>query len=226
MLAGDLYKLGRTIVKNSGLIRKTGKPDIPRYLYHMTRKKNYEQILEKGLINAYSDTGHSDLCGVFMFDLKNFEKRWANTWFNIEDMKVNLGRALLSKHACEDSVIGKAHDIVMLRIPTKNMNINKLKIRRQDIMQFEDADSAIYQSVYTRRKIPIEYIYESDIDVSNVQKIGEMSVKIKNQDELKKIIELKPFDLLLKLFKCQPEEKGILAHQATYPKAKVHTLVE
>lgn len=224
MLAGNLYKLGRIIVKNSGIIKKTGKPDVPRYLYHMTRKKNYEQILEKGLINAYSDTGHSDLCGVFMFDLKNFEKRWANTWFNIDDMKVNLGRALLSKHSCDDSVIEKAEDIVMLRIPTKNMDINKLKIRRQDIVQFDEADSAIYQSVYTRRKISIEYIYESDIDVSDVQKIGEMSIRIKNQEELKKTIELKPFDLLLKLFKGQPEEKGILAHQATNPKAFIHEL--
>lgn len=224
MLAGNLYKLGRIIVENSGIIKKTGKPDVPRYLYHMTRKKNYEQILEKGLINAYSDTGHSDLFGVFMFDLKNFEKRWANTWFNIDDMKVNLGRALLSKHSCDDSVIGKAEDIVMLRIPTKNMDINKLKIRRQDIVQFDESDSAIYQSVYTRRKIPIEYIYESDIDVSDVQKIGEMSIRIKNQEEFKKIIELKPFDLLLKLFKGQPEEKGILAHQATNPKFFIHEL--
>ena len=139
-------------------------------------------------------------------------------------MKVNLGRALLSKHSCDDSVIGKAEDIVMLRIPTKNMDINKLKIRRQDIVQFDESDSAIYQSVYTRRKIPIEYIYESDIDVSDVQKIGEMSIRIKNQEELKKTIELKPFDLLLKLFKGQPEEKGILAHQATNPKAFIHEL--
>ena len=224
MLAGNLYKLGRIIVKNSGIIKKTGKPDVPRYLYHMTRKKNYEQILEKGLINAYSDTGHSDLCGVFMFDLKNFEKRWANTWFNIDDMKVNLGRALLSKHASNSGIGGVTQDIVMLRIPTKNMDISKLKIRRQDVMNLDEADCAIYQSVYTRRKIPIEYIYESDIDVSDVQKIGEMSIRIKNEEELKKIIELKPFDLLLKLFKGQPEEKGILAHQATNPKAFIHEL--
>ena len=32
MLAGNLYKLGRIIVKNSGIIKKTGKPDVPRYL--------------------------------------------------------------------------------------------------------------------------------------------------------------------------------------------------
>lgn len=163
MLAGDLYKLGRTIVKNSGLIRKTGKPDIPRYLYHMTRKKNYEQMLKDGVINKYIDTGGSGLSGAFMFDLKNFEKRWVNTWFNIGDMKVNLGRALLSKHASNAGIGGVTQDIVMLRIPTKNMDISKLKIRRQDVMNLDEADSAIYQSVYTRRKLPIEYIYMSPI---------------------------------------------------------------
>lgn len=224
MLAGDLYKLGRTIVKNSGLIRKTGKPDIPRYLYHMTRKKNYEQMLKDGVINKYIDTGGSGLSGVFMFDLKNFEKRWVNTWFNIGDMKVNLGRALLSKHASNSGSGGVTQDIVMLRIPTKNMDISKLKIRRQDVMNLDEADSAIYQSVYTRRKLPIEYIYESDIDISEIQKIGDTSIEIKNEEELKKIIELKPFDLLLKLFKGQPEERGILAHQATNPKAFIHEL--
>lgn len=224
MLAGDLYKLGRTIVKNSGLIRKTGKPDIPRYLYHMTRKKNYEQMLKDGVINKYIDTGGSGLSGAFMFDLKNFEKRWVNTWFNIGDMKVNLGRALLSKHASNAGIGGATQDIVMLRIPTKNMDISKLKIRRQDVMNLDEADSAIYQSVYTRRKLPIEYIYESDIDISEIQKIGDTSIEIKNEEELKKIIELKPFDLLLKLFKGQPEEKGILAHQATNPKAFIHEL--
>lgn len=224
MLAGDLYKLGRTIVKNSGLIRKTGKPDIPRYLYHMTRKKNYEQMLKDGVINKYIDTGGSGLSGAFMFDLKNFEKRWVNTWFNIGDMKVNLGRALLSKHASNAGIGGVTQDIVMLRIPTKNMDISKLKIRRQDVMNLDEADSAIYQSVYTKRKLPIEYIYESDIDISEIQKIGDTSIEIKNEEELKKIIELKPFDLLLKLFKGQPEEKGILAHQATNPKAFIHEL--
>ena len=190
----------------------------------MTRKKNYEQMLKDGVINKYIDTGGSGLSGVFMFDLKNFEKRWVNTWFNIGDMKVNLGRALLSKHASNSGSGGVTQDIVMLRIPTKNMDISKLKIRRQDVMNLDEADSAIYQSVYTRRKLPIEYIYESDIDISEIQKIGDTSIEIKNEEELKKIIELKPFDLLLKLFKGQPEEKGILAHQATNPKAFIHEL--
>lgn len=45
MLSGDLFKLGWIIVKNSGIVKKTGKPDIPRYLYHMTLKQNYEKML-------------------------------------------------------------------------------------------------------------------------------------------------------------------------------------
>ena len=49
---------------------------IPRYLYHMTSKKNYESMLKDGFIktghDAYLD---SNLDGIFMFDLKNFIKR-------------------------------------------------------------------------------------------------------------------------------------------------------
>lgn len=72
-----------------------------------------------------------------MFDLKNFEKRWSNTWFKVANKKVK---------------------------------------RRLDTILFCDPDSAIYQSVYVRRKILIEYIYESDINISEVQKLGEVSL--------------------------------------------------
>ena len=84
---------------------------------------------------------------------------------------------------------------------------------------FCDPDSAIYQSVYVRRKILIEYIYESDINISEVQKLGEVSLKIRNNTELENAMELKPFNILLKLFKGHPEEKGIIAHKSTQPKA-------
>lgn len=215
MLSGDLFKLGRIIVKNSGIVKKTGKPDIPRYLYHMTLKQNYEKMLSDGFIKTYPDYVIDELDGIFMFDLKNFEKRWSNTWFKVANKKVNLGSVLLSKHVS----FGSNNDIVMLRIPTKNMDFNKMKIRRLDTTVFSAPDSAIYQSVYARRKIPIEYIYVSDINISEVQKLGEVSLKIRNNTELKSAMELKPFNILLKLFKGHPEEKGIIAHKSTQLKA-------
>lgn len=205
MLAGGLYKLGRRIVKNSRIIEKTGKPDIPRFLYHITSKENYRAMLKGGFIKTSDDVCPvSELNGVFMFDMKNFAKRWSNTWIDVDNFHVNLGSVLMTKN----SVVG-FKDIVLLKIPTKNMNINKLKIRPQLKDADINGDSAIYQSIYTRRKNPIEYIYEENIDVSKVQKLGETTLKYSSEaDWHKKIVE-KPTEILLQLLKGQPEAKGV-----------------
>lgn len=201
VLANDLYKLGRTIIKNSGVITKTGKPNIPRYLYHVTSKQNYESMLRSGYIEARKDC--TEMKGVFMFDIINFLKRWVNTCTN----KLNLGTCLILKPAADN---GNEVDTVLLRISTKNMDINKLKIRPQDIAR-PSSDSAVYQSVYTRRKIPIEYIYENDINISDIAKIGETHTKIVafSISDLKEIFTEKPFNILVKLVKGQPEEKAV-----------------
>ncbi len=204
MLAKGLCKLGKQIIKNSRIIEKTGKPNIPRFLYHITSRENYSSMLKDGIIKTSADVCPvSKLNGVFMFDMKNFAKRWSNTWIDIENLHVNLGTALMTKN----SVVG-AKDVVLLKIPTKNMNINKLKVRPQ-LKDTIKADKAIYQSIYTRRKNPIEYIYEENIDVSKVQKLGETTLKYASEDDLYKRIKDKPTEILLQLLKGQPEAKGV-----------------
>lgn len=81
MIGKVISQLGRAAVKSSGRITKSGKPNLPRYLYHVTSRKNYEAMLKSGEIRTSHDAClSSSLEGVFMFDLKNFAKRWTSTF--------------------------------------------------------------------------------------------------------------------------------------------------
>lgn len=216
MVGKVISYLTKTVEKSSGKITKSGKPNLPRFLYHITSKKNYESMLKSGEIrtshDAYLD---SNLEGVFMFDLKNFAKRWTSTFFKFKeaDEKFNLGSALVCKNS----------DIVLLKVPTRKMNVDKLKIRVQDDTKVNyhtlNGDSAKFQTLYTRRKKPIEYIYNQNIDISDVQKIGEVNLNINldNRSELIEFMQKRPFETLLKLFNGTPEEKCVQKMQ----KAKI-----
>lgn len=216
MVGKVISYLTKAVAKSSGEITKSGKPNLPRFLYHITSKKNYESMLKSGEIrtshDAYLD---SNLEGVFMFDLKNFAKRWTSTFFKFKesDDKFNLGSALVCKNS----------DIVLLKVPTKKMNVDKLKVRVQDETKVDyhtlNGDSAKFQTLYTRRKKPIEYIYNQNIDISDVQKIGEVNLNINldNRSELIEFMQKRPFETLLKLFNGTPEEKCVQKMQ----KAKI-----
>ncbi len=211
MIGKVISQLGKSAVKSSARSVKSSKPNLPRYLYHITSTKNYESMLKSCEIRTSLDAcPASNLEGVFMFDLKNFAKRWTSTFCNINDhVKVNLASSLICKNF--DS-------IVVLKIPTKTMNIDKLKVRVQEAQNtlnnhYLNGDSARFQTLYTRRKKPIEYIYGENINISDAEKIGELNLKL-NLEEKDKILDFvnkRPFDSLLKLFKGTPEEKCIQA---------------
>lgn len=211
MLSSNLVNLDRYSIKPNRIVQKTGKPDIPRFLYHITTAENYSEMLNKGFIRKSRDANHlSKLRGVFMFDMTNFAKRWVNTFILFMDYKINVGTALLLKNAIPSLKTEKNTNLVLLKIPTECMNINKLQIRPQNSFEeWTKLDSAIYQSIYTRRKDPIEYIYGDKIDMSNVEKIGETKVLYSSFKEYAGKISDKPFDILLKLLSGQPEQKGV-----------------
>ena len=216
MLASGLYKLGRRLIKSGRLLEKTGKPDIPRYLYHMTTKQNYESILKSGKIHTSCDCSRSNLDGVFMFAMQNFSKRWANTVIQTPNAKVNLGSVLLCKKIRDFEDASKGLDIVLLKIPTKGMDISKLRVRPQQILtknsqEILNGDSALYKSIYTHRKNAIEYIYENNIDTSHLEKVGTTTLKFESIDDLAKTAQASPFDILLNLVKGHPEEKCVRA---------------
>lgn len=201
---------------------KNGRRNIPKYLYHLTNKKNYEQCLKDGFIKIGHDTApDTNLNGVFMFDLKNFTKRWLNTGFDIGDTPgeniLTLAKALIMKVSSKDS------NIVVLRIPTKNLSLDKLRCRIQSMTNisnipsshFIDGDLATKQKHFTRKKHAIEYIFENNIPMSNVQKVGETNSGITYKNLLDPILgadmykTINPQEILAQLFKGQPEEKCI-----------------
>lgn len=92
---------------------KAGKHKIPRYLYHMTSFENYQKILESGSLKC--STEHMPQ-GVYTLELDSFGKYWS------KDLRNDLCGKML-----DDS-----KKIVMLKIPTKNLEQSKLRIRTQD----------------------------------------------------------------------------------------------
>lgn len=196
-----------------------GRCNVPRYLYHVTSKANYEKMLQDGFIKKSHDFAQdTNLNGVFMFDLKNFTKRWCNMGFyigeNTQENIFSLAKALFMKTS------SKTSDIVALRIPTRSLSLGKLKCRVQGVnltlSHANNGDSALRQKHYTRKKQPIEYIFEDNIPLNCVEKVGEADSGVILEDLLKENVsgvslyeKINPKELLAKLFKGQPEEKCI-----------------
>ena len=95
---------------------------IPRFLYHITTKSNYEKIVRSGKLLAK----HEETAGtaVFMIELQNFLKRWSSIDFYHKKSK--LDKALFDY--CEKDGSG----LVLLRVPTQNLKSDILRVRSQE----------------------------------------------------------------------------------------------
>lgn len=91
---------------------------LPRYLYHMTSKSNYKEIKQSGFLKTVKPNLGEAPKGVYMLELTNFFKHWGKD-FDGE----NPLQGLLS-HVAKNT-----EDVVILKIPTNNINAEKLKIR-------------------------------------------------------------------------------------------------
>lgn len=189
-----------------------GKRNVPRYLYHLTTKNNYQQMLKDGYIKGYHDEDiRTNLSGIFMLDLRNFTKRWMTTGIDCGEQLLTFAKCLIMQASKDDS------NIVALKIPTKTLNMSKLKCRSQiseNNIHITNGDFATNQKHYTRKKEPIEYICETDIPIKNATKIGEADTGFNlkkaleelSEDYSKRIDEKK---ILKTLFENTPEEKCI-----------------
>lgn len=103
------------------IVRSVGKHKIPRFIYHMTNKCNYESMLHDGVIKTSLDGLVGK--GVFSTELTNLFKRWrkSNCW---------EGESL-QKRLIEQVAKGK-DEIVILKIPTAKLDSDKLIIRSQN----------------------------------------------------------------------------------------------
>ena len=95
---------------------------IPRFLYHLTSKANYKSIVSSGVLKTSKPESACN-GGVFMLELTNFFKRWGTS----KNWEGNMQKELLYRVGAND-----AGDVVVLRIPTKELDSSKLRVRSQD----------------------------------------------------------------------------------------------
>lgn len=189
-----------------------GRRNLPRYLYHITTENNYQQMLKDGYIKGHHDLDLSThLSGVFLFDLKNFSKRWTTMGIDWGDKLFTFAKGLIMQASKDDS------NLVVLKIPTRTLSQRKLKCRNQltDSKTHNTyGDFATNQKHYTRKKNAIEYINEGNIPIQNVTKIGEANVGFNLHKAMENLSE-NIFDkidvkkILQNLFKNTLEEKSI-----------------
>lgn len=189
-----------------------GRRNLPRYLYHITTENNYQQMLKDGYIKGHHDLDlNTHLSGVFLFDLKNFSKRWTTMGIDWGDKLFTFAKGLIMQASKDDS------NLVVLKISTKTLSQNKLKCRNQltDSKTHNTyGDFATNQKHYTRKKNAIEYINEENIPIQNVTKIGEANVGFNLHKAMENLSE-NIFDkidvkkILQNLFKNTPEEKSL-----------------
>ena len=100
-----------------------GKHKIPRFIYHLTNKKNYNSMLNDGMIKTSSDPLFGN--GIFATELTNLFKRWRenNVW----------GKRSLQEQLLNFTAKGE-DELVMLKIPTSTLNHDKLAARSQNIL--------------------------------------------------------------------------------------------
>lgn len=208
----NITKIANNLTNCQATGTQLGRRNLPRYLYHITTENNYQQMLKDGYIKGHHDLDLSThLSGVFLFDLKNFSKRWTTMGIDLGDKLFTFAKGLIMQASKDDS------NLVVLKIPTKTLSQNKLKCRNQltDSKTHNTyGDFATNQKHYTRKKNAIEYINEGDIPIQNVTKIGEANVGFNLHKAMENLSEnsLDKLDvkkILQILFKNTPEEKCI-----------------
>lgn len=152
------------------------KKDKSRYLYHITTKKNYERIQQSGGLIAKTGEDTIGKPQVFLFNLENL----LNAWNRKIPMSRTRLQQLLQTVAKDDT------ELVMLRVDTKALNKERLKIRPLDKLfetyhnndksnEFLFGEDNGLSYIYKQRKTPYEYLYSNDIPLSSISVVGNAS---------------------------------------------------
>ena len=176
-----IVKLGLNLIqKNSNKLsrQKAGFANrkTPRYLYHLTNQENLAQILKDGKLKI---SNCDEIDGVFMFNIQNLFKRWR---FDIdEELKdFHIGLALLAQ------ALKNNKNVFVLRIPTKALKHENLKVRSQKTL-LSDTKEAMNHRIngvnieksrhFTEKKEALEYIYTDEIPVTQANVIGNANIQ-------------------------------------------------
>lgn len=178
------------INKTNQSINFTGRK-IPRFVYHLTNKKNYNQMCKDGFIKTTdSDPYIKDSEGIFTIDWNNFCKLWGHhkSWGeNGYPLQYSLLREAVK---WVTSYIDSLNELVIIKIPTDKLKQNKLAVRSQHLF-FEvkendlklnqlthnqlshlSGNTPATQSKLLKRRNAVEFIYKEPIPIENTEQIG------------------------------------------------------
>lgn len=164
--------------------QKICKRNIPEYLYHMTGVNTCKNIRQDGFILPSQDR-ILNKDAIFTIEKKNYLTEWAKTIVDND----NLKNMLLSHINCEK-------EAVVLKIPTKNLQLRKLFVRNQKkFFKFKNGEydelpknplkmlKSIFDCLHLRYGTPAflakfhnkpkayEYIYKDKIDIKDIDEI-------------------------------------------------------
>lgn len=158
---------------------------LPKSLYHLTSKSNYERIIKSGkLMTSSWEKAQDGLDGVYMIDKDNF----LHTWFDKKypsifpkkddfDKQPSMGEQILKWTS-------RGGDFVVIEIPTSKLDLSKLRIRPYlqaynqviDSMNvetdeyndelFRDGLPLSKLSDYENSDEPIEFVYIDEIPIN------------------------------------------------------------
>lgn len=197
-----LYAPSKEIFGNQKVI---GKHKLPRFMYHITTESAYENMLKEGCIKPSECMDSSK--GIFLFDLKNLTRFWTKNKDVVEQPRTTLLSMIADKLGFETS-----GNIVMLRIPTKDLDARTLRVRVQKLcrcgaggseqdfqrmledphrgsnalssMQYAmQGENVSKVPLYNQRKNAIEYITPSEIPIEKVSFVGKANVDTKSLSE-------------------------------------------
>lgn len=170
-----------------------GHKKIPRFVYHFTRQRLYEIMLSDGYLRAMNIDSYMEKPAVFAVDLQRFFKNWGfhKAWNNTFQPEP-LYESLIMKVAYPDDLFSSwLNKFAILKIPTKILDKNKLKIRSQKTffeqvhsenpLEIKDVKilehmrgttSACKSRLFNNRKEAIEYVYFDNIPIEHVEKLN------------------------------------------------------
>lgn len=196
--------------------RTIGKHIVPRYLYHVTTKQNYANMLKEQVIKPKPDKHFGE--GFFMFELQNFMKNWSFDFGKYKSFDI--------RNILFENIIRKQnkHEMVLLRIDTNKLNKENLLIRstkklfqkfystrhferRFQKHKFKDpqmkhlamGDSALKFPLYHQRKDAVEFATREKLDINCAEYIGEF--RFNKGDNI--------YDILKQVFENRGEKRAV-----------------
>ena len=220
-----ITKVAQSIQDAGKIVSEAGKRKIPRYLYHLTGMKNFNDMQKYGYCFAkgrdvYMNSGDPffEYEGVYLFDLMNFLKDWK--------IKVPPHNKTLQEGLVDMVSIYHDPEMAILRIPTSKLDKDKLRIRSQHTIleavrpeirkemtpermkHLKYGEPAYNSGLYRQRKCPIEFIYKRNIPADSIELAGTLTAEDIKESGSKLDLQ----KILTKLFKGTPEETAVKKH--------------